>query len=482
MKRHLPGHQLSLSMPGAMTADQASTVVGAAMPVARLAPVSIRQRLAQALLQVSLVWAVAVAGAVALVAHAEVDHLLDGALQESAEILLGVLSLNADRLPLDSGGALPAPLHHERLVWQLVSADARVLMRSHDAPAQPLLPVLVHGLQDATDGARVYGLAFGPANATLYVAQTSQERTEATRNASVAVALAALAIALMCAVWLRRRARLELLPLRELSLAVQAYHPLEPGAALAPAPREELAPIRDAIVDLGERLALRVDSERAITAHAAHALRTPLAGMTAQLAVAMRECPPALQPRLLRVRQASERLSRVVAALLTLFRSGVEPQLQEVELGALVRGLPVDGLRVELSGMPCLARVDPDLMTAALLNLLDNAVRYGANAALVQFSQRNGPRGTLLVLRMVDDGPGVPAAKREQMQQSLLDQSYEQAMGLGLMLADLVARAHRGRLALVGTPSGFGLEISWPLMPLTGPGAEASTNTSVTSA
>jgi signal transduction histidine kinase len=434
------------------------------MTVTSRAPESIRQRLTRALLHVSLVWALAVAGTVAWVAHQEVDHLLDGALQESAEILLGVLSLNADQLPLNRGDALPAPQHNERLVWQLVSPANKVLLRSHRAPDHPLLPQLAHGLATAPDDARVFGLAFLPAHATLYVAQTAVERGQASRDAAAAVALAALAVALLCSLWLKRRVRLELLPLRDLSTAVQAYHPLEPGAGLAPVQREELAPIRDAIVDLGERLALRVDSERAITAHAAHALRTPLAGMTAQLAVAMRECPPALQPRLQRVRQAAERLRRVVSALLTLFRSGVEPQRQEVELGALVQGILVDGLRVELSGTPCPVRVDPDLLTAALLNVLDNAVRYGAKLARVQCAQRTDPQGVRLqVLRVVDDGPGVPAEQRQRMQQALSAQAYEQALGLGLMLTDLVARAHHGRLALVATPAGFGLEISWPI-------------------
>ena len=80
--------------------------------------------------------------------------------------------------------------------------------------------------------------------------------------------------------------------------------------------------MHDAISALGERLARRVANERAFSAHAAHALRTPLAGIDTQLAVAQREAPASLQPRLARVREAAGRLTRVVSALLALFRSG----------------------------------------------------------------------------------------------------------------------------------------------------------------
>ena len=76
--------------------------------------------------------------------------------------------------------------------------------------------------------------------------------------------------------------------------------------------------------------------ERAFTAHAAHALRTPLAGMDAQLAVALREAPLALQPRLQRVREASGRLQRVLAALLTLFRSDLALHRAPLDLPALI--------------------------------------------------------------------------------------------------------------------------------------------------
>ena len=69
--------------------------------------------------------------------------------------------------------------------------------------------------------------------------------------------------------------------------------------------RQELVPMVNAISGLGDRLASHVAHERAFAAHAAHALRTPLAGMDAQLAVAIRQCDPAVRGRLEQTREAA---------------------------------------------------------------------------------------------------------------------------------------------------------------------------------
>src|SRR5690606_39299316 len=90
---------------------------------------------------------------------------------------------------------------------------------------------------------------------------------------------------------------------------------------LGPAGRRELEPVHAAIETLASRLSARIANERAFAAHAAHSLRTPLAGIDAQLAVALRECPPGMRDRLQRIRGATTRLQGIVAALLGLFRA-----------------------------------------------------------------------------------------------------------------------------------------------------------------
>jgi K+-sensing histidine kinase KdpD len=87
-------------------------------------------------------------------------------------------------------------------------------------------------------------------------------------------------------------------------------------------------------------------------------------------------------------------------------------------------------------------------LSAALINLFDNALRYGALRVIVDAPQPG-------VLRLRDDGPGVADARRRELQDALDRQQYESRMGLGLMLADLVARSHGGGLTLPPTDVGF---------------------------
>ncbi len=425
---------------------------------------SIRQRLSYALFGISIVWGLAVTGAVGLAVRHEVDDLLDNTLQESAEILFGLLSFNAAQLPLSGGGgAMPAPVHNEHIVWQIVSANHRVQLRSHRAPDQVLVETPSLGLSDSGEAWRVYGMPFDPSGRTLYVAQRGQERREARWEATAVAAGAALVVGLLCVVWMRARVRRELAPITAMSAAVAQFDPLhpsrpgQPSTRLIAATRSELLPMQDAINDLGTRLARRMANERAFSSHAAHALRTPLAGMVAQLAVAQRKSPPEAQAHLLRTRQAANRLQQVVTALLTLFRSGAEVKWQAVAVADLLAHLHFD--KLTLTANPA-AQIhgDPDLLSAALMNLFDNSLRHGALEVTVSVGPNSDEAGGD-VLVVQDDGSGIPDSQRQRLQQALDSQDYDNQMGLGLMLADLVARAHGGQLRLCPSAAGCKVEL-----------------------
>lgn len=413
---------------------------------------SIRARLTWLLVGVALGWGLLVSAAVWLTVRQEVDELLDETLQASAEVLGRLLSAGDPALLQQVASDPTRP--HEHFAWQLVGPGGQVLLRSDRAPAQPWLPLPTPGFVDAASGWRVFGLPLPGGQRTLYVAQTSDERQEAEADVALTAVGSALLLAAISAWWLRRRVRRALQPLEALSAALARYEPLQPGAALLPATHRELQPVHDAIEALGQRLARRVANERAFSAHAAHALRTPLAGIDTQLAVAQREAAPELQPRLARVREAASRLTRVVSALLALFRSGAELQWQTVELPALMQRLPQQALALHFDGASTL-QADADLLTAALINLLDNAARAGATElrCSVQLD------GAVQRLHLHDNGQGCSAERRAQLAEALDSQAYEGRTGLGLMLADLVARAHGGRLLLPVAEHGFAVEL-----------------------
>lgn len=412
---------------------------------------SIRRRLSQALIGVSIGWGIAVSAVVWFAVRHEVDDLLDNALQESAEIIFGLLSFNASQLSLSGGGGwLPAPVHDENLVWQIVGPNHDVLLRSHRAPEFPLARRNTTAWSSVGDEWRVYSLPFDNSGRMLFVAQTGRSRHEARLDAAIFTASAALIVGVICAYVLRWRVRRELKPITALSQAVMHFDPMRPESRLVAATRAELMPVHSAITELGARLARRLGNERAFSAHAAHALRTPLAGMVAQLAVAQRVSSAEAQPHLQRTREAASRLRRVVTALLTLFRTGGDLRRQPVAIAYLIGQLSFEQMDIVASGNTPV-QVDPDLLAAALMNLLDNSMRHGATEVSVE--HREEPDGRILIV-VRDNGSGIPEVDRSQLQAALDAQKYDGAMGLGLMLADLVARAHGGRLSIQSSSTG----------------------------
>lgn len=426
-------------------------------------------------LRTQFVWSVcgglALAVALWLAMQSEVDELLDDSLNSAAELLIGPM---LETLPPTSStpprGSAAAHGAGTRFVWQLVRHDpvATVLASAAGAPEAPLTHTPAAGFTDVP-GWRVYGRALGEDGRMLYVAQSRQERTEVKLDMIMTVLLAGLPLLALGLLWSNLRLRQELQPLQALSARLAAFDPLLPGASLGRTDCAELQPVHAAVDDLVARLSHRISLERAFSAHTAHALRTPLAGIEVQLAVAVREAPAALQPRLQRVRAATSRLQHVVVALLAMFRSGAAIERQPLDLDALAAGLAVDGLQVRVQpGAPLTG--DADLLSAALINLLDNAQRHGARTVTLSVQHP-------CWLRVQDDGSGIGDEHRHALQHALTAQDYEGTTGLGLMLADLVARAHGGRLLLPpGDPPGFTAVLD--LGPPHAPPTDASTTPS----
>ena len=413
---------------------------------------SIGGRLARSLVLWSVLWCAALGAVVWVIVREEVEELLDDSLQSAAEGLIGPLALSLTE-PRDPWTVPPATKTSGRFTWQLVSHEgqAHLVSSARGAPPAPLHDTPKPGFSDVP-GWRVYGQATGRDGQMVYVAQTKDERVEAGSEIALAALFAGAPMTLLAVLWLRSRIRRELQPLRDLSQRLAHYDPMQPGAILGAAEREELRPVHAAIDALAGRLTRRIADERAFTSHAAHALRTPLAGIDAQLAVALREAEASHRPRLQRVRTAAERLQRVVVALLAMFRSGAEVQRREIDVAALAARIPVEGLAMEAAGTTQL-NADPDLVTAAVLNLIDNAQRHGARSVTFSTPAAN-------VLRVHDDGSGVDPARRRELRAAIDAQDYAGRTGLGLMLADLVARAHGGGVSLPDAESGFTVELS----------------------
>ncbi len=413
--------------------------------------VSIAARLARAL----AIWSIAVVAGLGIAlwsaASSEVDELLDDTLVSAAELMAllidsGPEAMNRARDP----GATPGSLS---FAWQVLGQDGALLHRSLQAPAEGWMPRTGRGFEDQAAW-RLYSQKL-PGGRVLTVGQTRVDRAKVRQEVITAAGLAALLAAMVGHFWLRNRVRRELTPLEDLSHRIRALNLDSTSRAsyLGPAPRRELASIHEAVEILSARLANRIAKERAFSAHAAHALRTPLAGIDVQLALALRETAEPNRDRLLRVRDASRRLRNVVTALLGLFRSDAPTRHVAIDLDSLVTTLPTPSLKVTVSFAGAL-RADPDLLAAALGNLLDNAQRHGAAQVWIE----PWPNGGMLIR---DDGPGVDPQRRQALREAVENAGDAAAIGLGLMLADSVARAHGGRLVLPETDRGFAVALEF---------------------
>lgn len=188
--------------------------------------------------------------------------------------------------------------------------------------------------------------------------------------------------------------------------------PLETG----PLP-VELKPLAAAFDNLLGRLDVATAGVRRFTADASHQMRTPLAVLKVQVALARRGDPKALDE----IADAANRLEHLVTQLLSLARAdetGASPELEqvnlrEVALAVINRRI---GQAIEAGVDVTLEACDPEVIVAAhrtllfeiVTNLLDNAIRYNRPGGLAVVAiQTTGASASISV---ADDGPGVAEA------------------------------------------------------------------------
>jgi signal transduction histidine kinase len=431
-------------------------------PMRRFNLSSIRQRLTLSLTAGAIGLVLLISVAVWWVISEELSELLDHGLQESADLIHNVLANSPD--PSNQPHSTRSDTEYtEHLIWQLVDQHTgTVVTRSRNAPDIPFTTSWHADVQHGVDSTwHLVTLEFRHDKQwLLVVAQSEEERHEALIETLEYTLLATFIVCVLGIFAMNWRMRVELRPLQQLSDAVRHYDPLVPSSSPAGTGRSELQPIEQAIQDLGQRLEQRIISEQAFTAHATHALRTPLAGIDAQLALAIREAPEALRPRLVRAREAASRLARVMQALLSMFRSGLEPQRTRLPLGQLLDSTLFAGLKLVFDPRATV-EIDPDLLAPVLFNLLDNAQRHKAQTVELVVTELDGTTR----LSILDDGEGYTADACARMREALARQDYSPQSGfkgLGLILADLVMRAHGGQLHLLQRTRGFGLELNWP--------------------
>ena len=166
----------------------------------------------------------------------------------------------------------------------------------------------------------------------------------------------------------------------------------------------------------------------------------------------------------------SQRLTRLVNNVLdfsrleqgkktySLERLDLVTELRHVLATQAVR-LQEAGLRLEdhLPAVPVMAHTDRDAVEQAVLNLVDNAIKYAADGGEVTVEVDDGPSAAYI--RVMDRGPGVPASHRERIFEQFhrVDQSLtarQPGSGLGLSIARRLLRDVGGELTYTARDGG----------------------------
>jgi len=222
-----------------------------------------------------------------------------------------------------------------------------------------------------------------------------------------------------------------------------------------------------------DRIGDLLDGVRHATDHIAHDLRTPLTRLRNRLEElrdagtgppplalesAINETDQLLQSfgallRLARIEAQAPVADEPVVALDALARDAAELYLPSAaERGIVLRG---DFAQAQVRG-------DTDQLFQLLVNLLDNAVKFGAGG---EIEVRVGEDAGEAVLEVADHGPGIPSSERERVFdrfQRLESHRGSPGTGLGLSLVRAIALRHGGQVALADNAPGLRVRVSLP--------------------
>jgi heavy metal sensor kinase len=200
------------------------------------------------------------------------------------------------------------------------------------------------------------------------------------------------------------------------------------------------------------------------TADASHELRTPLTALRSVGEVGLRTArtPAAYQDIIGSMLEEADRLTHVVDSLLLLSRGDAGQvtltrtalDLSEVAAEAVgeIEVLAEEKhVRVDLSGGRAPVTADRQTVRQALINVLDNAIKYSPPQGIV--SVRVRPADSMYAVEISDLGPGIPPSERERIFDRFyrLDKARTQQVegsGLGLSIARWAVDANGGRIDL----------------------------------
>jgi two-component system OmpR family sensor kinase len=287
---------------------------------------------------------------------------------------------------------------------------------------------------------------------------------------------------LLAALFCRRLSRRALAPLARMVESARGLDAVDPGWHVEePGTGDELDELGRAFNDLLSRLQMAYERQRRFSDDASHQLRTPLAVLTGQMEVALRQERSAEEYRraLTAALARGAQLRQIVEALLFLGRADAEAALPDVEPLELNRWIadhlserhstvcPDEIIQHTRAECPVWVSLHSGLLAQLVDNLLDNASKYGISGATVRVESRR--EGGVALLVVEDTGQGIadedlPRIFEPFFRSKGVRRQGIPGVGLGLSVVKRIAVAFGGTVTVqskVGSGSRF--EVRLPL-------------------
>ena len=236
-------------------------------------------------------------------------------------------------------------------------------------------------------------------------------------------------------------------PLRRLAQAARLLGQGQTPAQLTEQGAQEVVAVSAAFNQMSADLAANERERALVLAGISHDLRTPLARVRLAAEMSNEE---SLRDGLI---ADVEQMDAVIRQFLDYARLDESEAAVSTDVQALVREVTqrfissAKSIKLELQAVLPFS-VRPLLLKRVLANLLDNAIKYGGGEITVRLYNEAGK----VVLAVIDQGGGIPEARRESVKRPFIRldvaRSDVTGSGLGLAIVERAARLHHGKFEL----------------------------------
>jgi two-component system, OmpR family, osmolarity sensor histidine kinase EnvZ len=262
----------------------------------------------------------------------------------------------------------------------------------------------------------------------------------------VIASLVLLAIAIL---FLRNQIR----PIQALAAAAEEFGKGREVVGFRPRGASEVRAAAQAFIEMKRRIERQIDQRTTMLAGVSHDLRTVLTRLKLELALLADE------PETEAMRRDLDEMGRMLEGYLAFARGDSGEIPAPTDMPDFLEELRIDAERyghktsVSYHGEP-IVKVRPDAFRRCLGNLVGNAARHADTIAIAGHRDHRW-----LTVTVDDDGPGIPAERREDVFKPFLrlDDARnvdEGGSGLGLAIARDIARSHGGDISLSDSPLG----------------------------